>query len=59
MLLKAFPGDELVWRTKGSDGGALAVLARVPCVQTPPVAESGPIPAIATFTAPRAGIWTG
>ena len=56
-LMKTNLEDDLVWRTKGLDGGALAVLARVPCVGTPPMAESGPIPAIATFTAPRAGIW--
>ena len=58
VLMKTCLEDHLVWRTKGLDGGALAVLARVPCVRTPPLAESGPIPATATFTAPRAGIWT-
>ena len=57
VLTKTCLEDDLVWRTKGLDGGALAVLSWVPCVWTPPMAESGPIPAIATFTAPRAGIW--
>ena len=51
---------EMNWsgEPKGLDGGALAALARVPCVRAPPMAESGPIPATATFTAPRASIWT-
>ena len=31
VLMKTNPGDELVWQTKGLDGGALAVLARAPC----------------------------
>ena len=31
VLMKTNLEDDLVWRTKGSDGGALAVLARVPC----------------------------
>ena len=57
MLTKACLEDLLVWRPKGLYGGALAVLARVPCVWTPPMAESDFIPATATFTAPRAGIW--
>ena len=57
MLMKAYLGDHLVWRLKGLDGGALAVPARVPCVRAPPMAESDSIPATATFTAPRAGIW--
>ena len=35
VLMKTNLEDDLVWRTKGSDGGALAVLARVPCVRTP------------------------
>ena len=51
VLMKAYLEDDLVRRTKGLDGGALAVLTR-----TPPMAESDFIPAAATFTAPRAGI---
>ena len=31
VLMKTNLEDDLVWRTKGSDGGALAVPARVPC----------------------------
>ena len=52
MLTKTYLEDHLVRRLKGLDGGALAVLLR-----TPPMAESDSIPATATFTAPRAGIW--
>ena len=58
VLTKTCLEDYLVWRMKGLDGGALAVLARVPCVRTPPMAGSGLIPATATFTAPGAGIGT-
>ena len=53
VLTKTCLEDHLVWRPKGLDGGALAVL-----LGTPPMAESDSIPATATFTAPRAGIWT-
>ena len=53
MLMKTYLEDDLVRRLKGLDGGALAVLTR-----TPPMAESDSIPATATFTAPRASIWT-
>ena len=59
MLMKTCLEDHLVWRPKGLDGGAFAVLARVPCAGAPPMAESDFISATATFTAPRAGIWTG
>ena len=52
MLTKTCLEDHLVWRPKGLDGGALAVL-----LGTPLMAESDSIPATATFTAPRAGIW--
>ena len=52
MLVKTYLEDDLVRRTKGLDGGALAVLTRMP-----PVTESDSIPATATFTVPRAGIW--
>ena len=51
--MKTYLEDDLVRRTKGLDGGALAVLTRMP-----PMAESDSIPATATFTAPRAGLWT-
>ena len=51
VLTKTCLEDDLVWRTKGLDAGALAVLSRVPCVWTPPMAESGFISATATFTA--------
>ena len=56
VLTKTCLEDHLVWRPKGLDGEVLAVLARVSCVWTPPMAESDFIPAAATFTAPRAGI---
>ena len=53
MLTKTHLEDDLARRLKGLDGGALAVFTRMP-----PMAESDFIPATATFTAPRAGIWT-
>ena len=53
MLLKTYLEDYLVRRTKVLDGGGLAVLA-----WAPPMAERDSIPAIATFTSPRAGLWT-
>ena len=53
MLMKTHLEDDLVRRLMGLDVGALAVLTL-----TPPMAESDFIPATATFTAPRAGIWT-
>lgn len=54
---EGMPGGELVRRTEGAGWGSTRVLARVPGEGTPPLAESDSIPAIATFTAPRAGIW--
>ena len=50
-LMKSCLGDDLVRRTKGLDGGALAVL-----VWAPPMVKSDSIPATATITAPRGGI---
>ena len=50
--MKTHLEDDLVRRLKGLDGGALAVLA-----WTPSMAERDFIPATATFTASRAGIW--
>ena len=52
MLTKAYLEDDLVRRLKGLDGGALAVQA-----WTPSMTERDFIPATATFTALRAGIW--
>ena len=51
--MKTHLEDDLVRRLTELDGGAFAVLTRVP-----PMAESDFIPATATFTAPRAGLWT-